>query len=129
MLKLDNLRFHRRREKLYVGFVATSDETARRLCRELLDAFDEAVAGRWTRGELEEWCAALTRREKDVKLASGLAKILFDRAEFEESDDTLPELRREVLSRAAAALKNASGDYRKYRDELRNGRQQHKHKH
>ena len=122
MLKLENLRFHRRLEKLHVSFVSADDETARRLCRELLDAFDEAVAGRWTRGELEEWCAALTRREKDVKLASGLAKILFDRAEFEESDDTLPELRREVLSRAAAALKNASGDYRKYRDELRNGR-------
>ena len=119
MLKLENLRYHRRLEKLRVGFVTADDETARRLCRELLDAFDEAVAGRWTRGELEEWCAALTRREKDVKLASGLAKILFDRAEFEESDDTLPELRREILSRAAAALKHASGDYRKYRDELR----------
>ena len=122
MLKLENLRFHRRREKLYVGFVSGSDETARRLCRELSDAFDEAVAGRWTRGELEEWCSALVRREKDVKLASGLAKILFDSAEFEESDDTLPELRREVLSRAAAALKNARGDYRSYRDELRGGR-------
>lgn len=122
MLKLENLRFRRRQEKLYVGFVPTSDETARRLCRELLDAFEEAVACRWTRGELEEWCATLTRREKDVKLASGLAKILFDRAQFEESDDTLPELRREVLSRAAAALKNAGGDYRRYRDELRGGR-------
>ena len=122
MLKLENLRFHRRREKLYVGFVSGSDETARRLCRELLDAFDEAAAGRWTRGELEEWCAALIRREKDVKLASGLAKILLDRAEFEESDDTLPELRREVLSRAAEALKNAGGDYLSYRDELRGGR-------
>ena len=122
MLKLENLRFHRRLEKLRVGFVDAGDETARRLCRELLDAFDEAVAGRWTRGELEAWCAALTRREKDVKLASGLAKILFDRAEFEEIDDTLPELRREILSRAAAALKSASGDYRKYRDELRGER-------
>ena len=103
MLKLENLRYHRRLEKLHVGFVSGEDETARRLCRELLDAFDEAVAGHWTRGELEEWCAALTRREKDEKLASGLAKILFDRAEFEESDDTLPELRRGILSRAAAA--------------------------
>ena len=122
MLKPENLRFHRRHEKLYVGFISGSDDTARRLCRELLDAFDEAAAGRWTRGELEEWCAALIRREKDVKLASGLAKILFDRAEFEEIDETLPELRRNVLSRAAAALKNAHGDYRSYRDELRNGR-------
>ena len=122
MLKLENLRFHRRLEKLRVGFVSAEDDTARRLCRELLDAFGEAVAGHWTRGELEEWCAALTRREKDVKLASGLAKILFDRAEFEASDDSLPELRREILSRAAAALENAGGDYRKYRDELRGGR-------
>ena len=122
MLKLENLRFHRRLEKLHVGFVSSEDETVRRICRELLDAFDEAVAGRWTRGELEAWCSALTRREKDVKLASGLAKILFDGAEFEESDDTLPELRREVFARAAAALANAHGDYRTYRDELRAGR-------
>ena len=68
------------------SFVSAADETTRRLCRELLDIFGEAAAGRWTRGELEEWCSALTRREKDVKLASGLAKILFDRAEFEESE-------------------------------------------
>ena len=122
MLKLENLRFHRRQEKLYVGFVAADDATALRLGSELLGAFDEAAAGRWTRGELEEWCTALTRREKEVKLASGLAKILFDRAEFEESGDELPELRREVLARAAAALKNAGGDYRRYRDELRVGR-------
>lgn len=122
MLKLENLRFRRRHEKLIVSFVPADDETARRICGELLGAFDEAAAGRWTRGELEEWCATLIRREKEVKLASGLAKMLFDRAEFEESDDTLPAVRREVLSRAATALKNSGGDYRKYRDELRNGR-------
>ena len=122
MLKLENLRFHRRQEKLYVGFVADDDSTALRLGRELLGAFDEAAAGRWTRGELEEWCSALTRREKDVKLASGLAKMLFDRAEFAEGDEALPEIRRATLSRAAEAMRNAGGDYRRYRDELRNGR-------
>ena len=119
MLKLENLRFHRRLEKLRIGFVSAADDDALRIGRELLDAFDEAVAGRWTRGELEEWCATLARKEKDVKLASGLAKIMFDRAEFEESDESLPKLRREILSRAAAALKIAGGDYRRYRDELR----------
>lgn len=122
MLKLENLRFRRRQEKLYAGFVRADDEDARRLGGELLAAFDEAAAGRWTRGELEEWCAALTRREKDVKLASGLAKLLIDRAEFAEGDEELPELRRTVLSRAAAAMRNAGGDYRRYRDELRGGR-------
>ena len=122
MLKLENLRFRRRQEKLYAGFVRADDEDARRLGGELLAAFDEAAAGRWTRGELEEWCAALTRREKDVKLASGLAKLLIDRAEFAEGDEELPEIRRAVLSRAAAAMRNAGGDYRRYRDELRGGR-------
>ena len=122
MLKLENLRFHRRLEKLRIDFVPVADETARHLCRELLATFDEAVAGRWTRGELEEWCAALTRREKDTKLASGLAKLLLDSAKFAEDDGDLPELRRATLSRAATALRNAGGDYRRYRDELRGGR-------
>ena len=122
MLKLENLRFRRRLEKLYVGFASADDENARRIGGELLAAFDEAAAGRWTRGELEEWCAALTRREKDTKLASGLTKLLLDRAEFAEGDEALPEIRRATLSRAAEAMRNAGGDYRRYRDELRDGR-------
>ena len=122
MLKLENLRFRRRLDKIRINFLSANDVEAVRLCRELLDAFDEAVAGRWTRGELEEWCSTLARKEKDSKLAGGLIKILLDRAEFEESDETLPALRREVLLRSAAALRNAEGDYRRYRDELRGGR-------
>ena len=122
MLKLENLRFRRRLDKIRITFLSADDEEAARLCTELLDAFDEAVAARWTRGELEEWCATLARKEKDSKLAGGLIKILFDRTEFEEGDETLPELRREVLLRSAAALRNANGDYRRYRDELRGGR-------
>lgn len=122
MLKLENLRFRRRLEKIRINFLTARDEDAVRLCRELLDAFDEAVAGRWTRGELEEWCSTLARKEKDSKLAGGLIKILFDRAEFEEGDEKLPELRREVLSRSAAALRDAKGDYRRYRDGLRGDR-------
>ena len=122
MLKLENLRFRRRLDKIRINFLSANDVEAVRLCRELLDAFDEAVAGRWTRGELEEWCSTLARKEKDSKLAGGLIKILLDRAEFEESDETLPALRREVLLRSAATLRNAEGDYRRYRDELRGGR-------
>ena len=90
MLKLENLRFHRRLEKLRVGFVDAGDETARRLCRELLDAFDEAVAGRWTRGELEAWCAALTRREKDV------LNLLLRRMSNDQISDELGIKRRAV---------------------------------
>ena len=121
MLKLENLRFRRRLDKIRISFITADDAEALRLCRELLDAFDEAVAGRWTRGELEEWCSTLARKEKDSKLAGGLIKILLDRAEFEEGDEKLPELRRMVLMRAASALRNAGGDYRRYRDELRGG--------
>ncbi|MBQ6351832.1 MAG: DUF790 family protein, partial [Lentisphaeria bacterium] len=122
MLKLEHLRFRRRLDKLHVGFVPADDETARRLGGELISAFGEAIAGHWTRGELEEWCAALTRREKDTKLASGLTKLLLDHAEFSEGDGDLPELRRAILARAAEAMRRAGGDYRLYRDELRGDR-------
>ena len=84
MLKLDHLRLCRRADKLHIRFADVRDAETCGLFRELIDAFDEALRDRWNRGELEEWCASLARRERDKKLASGIAKLLLDRADFSE---------------------------------------------
>ena len=119
MLKLEHLRLYRRADKLHIRFADARDAETHRLFREFIDAFDEALCDRWARGELEEWCASLARREKDKKLASGIAKLLLDRADFSECGEETPELRRKLLLRSAEALKNSGGDYRKYRDAVR----------
>ena len=119
MLKLEHLRIRRRLDKISISFADAQDEALLRQAGELLDAFDEAAAGRWSRGELEEWCASLARGEKDGKFSSGAAKLLFDRTEFADDAEDLPKLRRQLLSRSAAALREASGDYRRYRDMVR----------
>ena len=119
MLKLEHLRLYRRADKLHIRFADARDAETHRLFQEFIDAFDEALRDRWNRGELEEWCASLARREKDQKLASGIAKLLLDRADFSECGEELPELRRKLLPRSAAALKNSGGDYRTYRDAVR----------
>ena len=119
MLKLEHLRLYRRADKLHIRFADARDAATAGLFRELIDAFDEAGKNRWTRGELEEWCDSLARREKDRKLASGIAKLLMDRVEFAECGEELPELRRQLLLRSAEALKNSGGDYRRYRDAVR----------
>ena len=119
MLKLEHLRFYRRADRVHIRFADGRDAATDGIFRELLDAFDEARRSRWTRGELEEWCDSLARREKDQKLASGVAKLLLDRVEFTECGEELSELRRKLLLRSAAALKNSNGDYRTYRDAVR----------
>ena len=119
MLKLEHLRLYRRADKLHIRFADAHDPATAEVFRELLDAFGEARRGRWTRGELEEWCDSLARREKDRKLASGAAKLLMDRLQFTECGEEIPELRRKLLLRSAEALKNSGGDYRRYRDAVR----------
>lgn len=119
MLKLEHLHIRRRLEKLHLSFVDDQDEAHLRQAQEIIDAFEEAAALRWSRGEIEEWCASLARREKDGKFSSGAAKLLLDRAEFADEAEKLPELRRELLSRSATALQAAEGDYRRYRDMVR----------
>ena len=119
MLKLEHLRLYRRGGTLHIRFADAGDAATMRIFQELLDAFADAQHDRWTRGELEEWCASLAGREKDRKLASGIAKLLFDRTEFAECGEELPELRRRLLLRSAEALKNSGGDYRRYRDLVR----------
>ena len=115
VLKLEHIRFRRRQTALLPCFAGERDPETLRQCRELLDAFSAAAAARWTRGELEAWCASLARKEKDGRFSSGAAKLIFDRTDFSEGDVRMPELRRRLLSRSAEALELSGGNYRRYR--------------
>ena len=103
MLTADLVRARRRGSELVV---TPLDAAGRAVALELaatLQGLAEAHVGK-TRGELAEVMDAVVAGAKDRKLAAGLAKLIWDRAELAEAVAIDPELlRRDVFARAQLA--------------------------
>ena len=73
----------------------------------LLDLYAEAGSTAMTRQEVEEMSAHFIRGSVDIKVASGLNKLLLDRCEFTAPEQTdYPAMRKEAFLKSAAMLKN-----------------------
>ena len=103
MLTADLVRARRRGSELVLmPLDAAGRAVALELAASLL-GLAEAHVGK-TRGELAEVMDAVVGGANDRKLAAGLAKLIWDRAEFAEAVAIDPEaLRRDVFSRAQVA--------------------------
>lgn len=103
MLTADLVRARRRGDALMLAPLdATGRATALELAASLL-GLAEAHIGK-TRGELTDVMDAVIGGAVDRKLAAGLAKLIWDRAELAEAVPIDPEaLRHEVFTRAVAA--------------------------
>ncbi len=103
MLTADLVRARRRGEELKLQPLdAAARSDALELARTLI-ALAEAHVGK-TRSELDEVMDAVIGSAKDRKLAAGLAKLIWDRAEVAEAVPIDPELlRHEIFTRAQAA--------------------------
>jgi predicted nuclease of restriction endonuclease-like RecB superfamily len=103
LLTADLVRARRRGNELVL---APLDATGRAAALELaatLLGLAEAHVGK-TRGELADVMDAVVGGAKDRKLAAGLAKLIWDRAELAEAVPIDPEaLRHDVFARAQAA--------------------------
>ncbi len=103
MLTRDLVRARVRGSKLEASLVDPSRPPLQEDARVLLGTFSEAVEDGWSRGRLEEAVADLLAERRDHKILRGLAKVLFDRSEFEvESPIDPSELRGEVFRAARA---------------------------
>jgi len=103
LLTADLVRARRRGDQLVLlPLDAGGRATALELAATLL-ALAEAHVGK-TRGELDEVIEAVVGGARDRKLAAGLAKLIWDRAELAEAVPVDPEeLRHDVFCRAQAA--------------------------
>ena len=107
MLTADLVRARRRGDELkLIALDAAGRAAALELAGALL-ALAEAHVGK-TRGELDEVMDAVIAGAKDRKLAAGLAKLIWDRAELAEAVPIDPEvLRHDVFVRARDAWTQA----------------------
>ena len=103
MLTADLVRARRRGDALVLlALDAAARATALELAATLI-ALAEAHVGK-TRGELDEVIDVVIGEARDRKLAAGLAKLIWDRAELAEAVPIDPEtLRHDVFARAQAA--------------------------
>jgi predicted nuclease of restriction endonuclease-like RecB superfamily len=103
LLTADLVRARRRGEELKLQPLDAAARTAALELAKTLLALAEAHVGK-TRSELDEVMDAVVGGARDRKLAAGLAKLIWDRAELAESVPIDPEvLRHEVFTRAQAA--------------------------
>ena len=103
MLTRDLLIFRKYKDTVRPGFIDTKQAELQTLAAELLDIFRHGLGER--RGDLEEAIDARTNAHSKPRVAKGLAKLLMDRAEFEEADESVAAARREAFARAAAVLR------------------------
>jgi predicted nuclease of restriction endonuclease-like RecB superfamily len=103
LLTADLVRARRRGDELVLAPLDAAGRAAALELAATLLVLAEAHVGK-TRGELDDAIDAVVGGAKDRKLAAGLAKLIWDRAELAESVPLDPEaLRHEVFVRAQAA--------------------------
>lgn len=79
------------------------------LAERFISLYSQAAATAMRRGELAAAAGAMIRNENEIKIASGLNKLLLDRSEFAavESKD-YPAERRKIFLASAAALRSGT---------------------
>ncbi len=101
MLTGDLLRLKVKGSDLVPSYVDPDKPALREFSDQLVEVFREAVEERWSRALLDEAIDGVIGDSKDHKLLKGLAKVLFDRSEFEVGSEERPaDLRMEVFLRA-----------------------------
>ena len=101
MLTTPLLRVRTRGRELTPSFVKPDQKGLREAVETLLDTFRESAEHSWTRAQLDEELELQLGQRRDVKLMRGLAKVLFDRSEFEVQAAISPvELRAKVFTLA-----------------------------
>ena len=108
MLTRDLLIFRKYKDTVRPSFLDTKQTELQTLAADLLDIFQRGVGER--RGDLEEALDARTNAHAKPRVAKGLSKLLMDRAEFEEADETVAAARAEAFARAAAVLREQVQD-------------------
>ncbi len=108
MLSSDLLRFRQNGDYLKPSFIDSSDPRLLHFASALLQLYENGTGS--TRGTLDELTSSLVLRQKDLKLARGILKILSDRAEFSSAggSSNAPELRRSLFRKSAFMLREGN---------------------
>ena len=115
MLTRELLKYNRRAGTIKPRFVAENDPRTLELAGQLLGIFTGAAAEGLRRGELEELIAPLIRAEPPSSPAAGLAKLLYDHAEFSPVGELdYRERRKELFLRTGSALSRCGGQREEY---------------
>ncbi|MBF0183006.1 MAG: DUF790 family protein [Magnetococcales bacterium] len=99
MLTRELLRYDIRQHRLYPRFVDTQDRSWQEVARGLISVCETAIGS--SREELQEAAVPIMHGARSPLVAKGLFKLLSDRCTFQEHDDELEELRKEVFLTAA----------------------------
>ncbi|RME27234.1 MAG: DUF790 family protein [Deltaproteobacteria bacterium] len=103
MLTTPLLRVQVRGRGIRPRLVDPEDPALRERAARIGDIFEQALAGRWTRGQLEARLRELEGLEVDHRLTRGLAKVMWDRSELATVAPLDPvEIRQRVFAHAAA---------------------------
>jgi hypothetical protein len=102
MLTSDLLRARTKGAALLPAYISVDSEEACARAAEVLAVFLPAVQAGWSRGQIEEALAEVEGDETDHKLIRGLAKVLFDRCDFETVSPVEPAALRLALFAEAA---------------------------
>jgi predicted nuclease of restriction endonuclease-like RecB superfamily len=116
MLTKDMLRFSRLKGRVKPRFILVDSPALLALANELLSVYDLTSAP--TRSELEESTSSLVNASEDIKLASGLNKIILDRCDFGCPIDMDYAEARHRLFQAGSTLLNRRHRYMEYREKL-----------
>jgi predicted nuclease of restriction endonuclease-like RecB superfamily len=116
MLTKDMLRFSRLKGRLKPRFILADSPSLLALAGELLSVYDLASAP--TRSELEESTRSLINASDEIKLASGLNKIILDRCDFGCPVDLDYADSRHRLFLAGTAILSRRTRYLEYREKL-----------
>lgn len=109
MLKSEHLRYRINTPHVKPGFIDPQSPFLLELAGELICIYTSSVQSGMTRLELENVTASIIRSSFDVKLASGLNKLLLDRCEFSSAAQLdYPELRRKSFLRSAELLNSGN---------------------
>ena len=107
MLKKEHLNCKISSGRIKPVFVAPDAPELLDIAARLTALYENAAASAMRRGELNDAANALIRAEKDLKLVSGLNKLLLDRTEFSTPRECdYPAWRRELFLHSAQQLRN-----------------------
>lgn len=105
MLKSEHLLYRITSPNIRPRFLDPSAPFLLDLAAELISLYSGAMASSMFRHELEEITGSVIRGSFDLKIASGLNKLLLDRCEFSSAEELdYPAVRRESFLRAAELI-------------------------
>jgi predicted nuclease of restriction endonuclease-like RecB superfamily len=109
MLRKEHLFYRVSGENIKPRFIDPQSPFLLESASELIGIYSAALETAMTREELENMTSSIIRSSADVKIASGLNKLLLDRCEFALSAQAdYPQIRKNCFLQAAEMLKNGT---------------------